>query len=278
MLIIKDISNLNTYLKAYKSNNYKIGLVPTMGGLHQGHRSLFEASREHNEKTIVSIFLNPKQFNNDEDLRTYPTNKGNDYDFCVKNNIDVIFEPTQDEIYPTNFKSLKNINFNNILCDNFRPGHFNGVVTVVSELFKIIEPLNTYFGFKDFQQFKIIESLAKEKFPHIKVNGIETVRDENGLALSTRNNLLNSFNREIYKNFIDSLRNFTNSLETDLENKDANTLIKNFIEENKNTLNKFEYHEFRSSSDLTLNGTIKNSRLFFAFYLDTIRIIDNFKI
>jgi pantoate--beta-alanine ligase len=136
MLIIKDIYNLHTYLNAYRDKGYSIGYVPTMGALHEGHGSLIEKSRNDNQKTIISIFINEKQFNDVQDFEAYPRNKGDDYNFCEKHNVDIIFEPSTEEIYPKEYKSIQNSHFKNILCDQYRPGHFDGVVTVLNRLFK----------------------------------------------------------------------------------------------------------------------------------------------
>ena len=278
MLIIKDIKNLKNYINQYKSENQSIGLVPTMGSLHDGHGALIKSSQEHNQKTIVSIFINPKQFNNKEDLSSYPISKGNDYDYAINNNVDVIFEPHETEIYPENFKSTKNIFHKDILCDLFRPHHFDGVITIVRELINIVSPNKIYFGLKDYQQFKIIEKLIEKEFSQIKIYGIETVRDESGLALSSRNKLINQPNKEIYKNFISSTYKFISSLNPDIDIKDANQLLIKFLKENFYQINKFEYHEFRLAEDLSLKGQIKHSRLFLAFYLQTIRVIENLKV
>ena len=278
MLIIKDIKNLKSYINQYKSNNQSIGLVPTMGALHHGHGALIKSSKEHNQKTIVSIFVNPKQFNNKEDLDSYPISRGDDYEYCVAYNVDVIFEPTENEIYPKNFKLIKNTFFNDILCDIQRPHHFDGVITIVSQLINIIVPNKIYFGLKDFQQFKIIDKLIYKNFPQIEIFGIETVRNENGLALSSRNKLISQPNREIYKNFIISINNFFKSLNSEMEIKEGNLLLAKFIKEESHEIKNFEYYEFRSDADLSLKGQIKNSRLFFSFYLSTIRVIDNIKL
>ena len=135
MLIIKDISHLKLYLKAYQEKGYSIGYVPTMGALHQGHGKLLKRSQNDNQKTVMSIFVNEKQFNKKEDFHEYPRNKGRDYDFCESHNVDVIFEPSSEEIYPDDKPILKNKYFHNILCDRFRPGQFDGVITVLNELF-----------------------------------------------------------------------------------------------------------------------------------------------
>ena len=128
MLIIKDIYNLQTYFNAYRDKGYSIGYVPTMGALHEGHRSLIEKSCNDNQKTIISIFINEKQFNDVQDFEAYPRNKGDDYNFCEKYNVDIIFEPSTEEIYPEEYKSIQNSHFKNILCDQYRPVQIDSVV------------------------------------------------------------------------------------------------------------------------------------------------------
>ena len=277
MLIIKDINNLKNYISQYKSENHSIGLIPTMGSLHDGHGALIKTSKEHNDKTIVSIFINPKQFNNNDDLSSYPVNKGNDYDYAIENNVDLVFEPDQKEIYPENFKSIKNSFYQNILCDLHRPGHFDGVITVVNQLLNLIQPNKVYFGLKDYQQYKIIEKLILKSFSDIQIYGVETIRDQDGLALSSRNKLINKPNREIYINFIDSVKKFISTIDPEADIKDINCQLENFIKENIIQIKKFEYCEFRSTEDMSLNGKIKNSRLFLAFYILSTRLIDNLK-
>ena len=145
-------------------------------------------------------------------------------------------------------------------------------------MLKIVSPNKIYFGLKDYQQFKIIEKLIEKEFSQIEIYGIETVRDENGLALSSRNKLINQPNKEIYKNFINSINEFVLSLNPDTKIKDANELVEKFLQENSYEIKKFEYHEFRSLEALSLEGQIKNSRLFLAFYIHATRLIDNIKI
>jgi pantoate--beta-alanine ligase len=277
MLIIKDINNLKNYINQYKSENRSIGMIPTMGALHDGHGALIKSSKEHNDKTIVSIFINPKQFNNKDDLSSYPTNKGSDYDYAIKNNVDIVFEPDQKEIYPEDFQSIKNSFYKNILCDLHRPGHFDGVITVVNELLNLASPNKVYFGLKDYQQFKIIEKLIDKSFSDIQIYGVETVRDQDGLALSSRNKLINKPNREIYINFINTMNKFISNFDPETEIQDANQKLNSFIKETIDQIKKFEYCEFRSVEDMSMNGKVKNSRLFMAFYILNTRLIDNLK-
>jgi pantoate--beta-alanine ligase len=252
-------------------------MIPTMGALHDGHGALIKSSKEHNDKTIISIFINPKQFNNTDDLSSYPINKGSDYDYAIKNNVDIVFEPDQKEIYPKNFQSIKNSFYKNILCDLHRPGHFDGVITVVNELLNLTSPNKVYFGLKDYQQFKIIEKLIDKNFSNIQIYGVETVRDQDGLALSSRNKFINKPNRIIYINFIKTLNKFILSIDPETEIKDANQKLDKFIKENIDQIKKLEYCEFRSIQDMSINDKVKNSRLFTAFYILGTRLIDNLK-
>ena len=274
MLIIKDIYNLHTYLNAYKDKGYSIGYIPTMGALHGGHGSLIEKSHNDNQKTIISIFINEKQFNDTEDFEAYPRKKGDDYNFCEKHNVDIIFEPNNEEIYPKDYKSIQNSHFKNILCDQYRPGHFDGVVTVLNRLFSIIESDKVYFGEKDFQQLKIVENLIKENFPNLKLVPVSTIRSDEGIALSSRNSKLSKkqmtdfilFQKEVIQ-FIANLDKKADLIEA---NKKADEFIKSYKE--------FDYFEFRNASNLSLEGSLVEARLFYAIYKSDVRLIDNLEL
>ena len=273
MLIIKDISHLKLYLKAYRDKGHSIGYVPTMGALHQGHAKLIKQSRDHNQKTVISTFVNEKQFNKKEDFNNYPRNKGKDYDFCDLHNVDVIFEPSSEEIYPDNKSKLINTYFQNILCDQFRPGHFDGVITVLNKLFSIIEVNKVYFGEKDFQQLKIVEKFIEEKFPNLQLVPVSTERHEEGIAYSSRNENLSKKQLQEFINFHNSVIQFTKSFDGQTQIKEANTLAKNFI---TNLVDQeFDYFEFRNAISLEIEGNISEARLFYAIYKGQTRLIDN---
>ena len=274
MLIIKDIYNLYTYLNAYRNKGYSIGYVPTMGALHEGHGSLIEKSHNDNQKTIISIFINEKQFNDTQDFEAYPRNKGNDYNFCQKHNVDIIFEPSAEEIYPKKYKSIQNSHFQNILCDQYRPGHFNGGVTVLSRLFSIIESDKVYFGEKDFQQLKIVEKLIKENFPNLKLVPVSTVRSDEGIALSSRNRKLSKKQMTDFILFHKEVVQFIANLDKKIDLIEANKKAEKFIK----SYEKFDYFEFRNASNLSLEGSLVESRLFYAIYKSGVRLIDNLEI
>ena len=274
MLIIKDIYNLHTYLNAYKDKGYSIGYIPTMGALHEGHGSLIEKSHNDNQKTILSVFINEKQFNDTQDFETYPRNKGDDYNFCEKHNVDIIFEPSAVEIYSKEYKPIQNSHFKNILCDQYRPGHFNGVVTVLNRLFKIIESDKVYFGEKDFQQLRIVEKLINDNFPNLKLVPVPTVRSSEGIALSSRNSKLSKKQMTDFISFQKEVIQFISHLDKNIDLIEANKKAENFIK----TYEKFDYFEFRNASNLNLEGSLGEARLFYAIYKSGVRLIDNLEI
>ena len=275
MLIIKDISNLQSYLTAYQNRKYTIGFVPTMGALHKGHGELIKRSKNDNQKTIVSIFVNEKQFNSKEDFNSYPRNKGLDFDFCSDNDVDLLFEPSAEEIYNKNEPMIKNINFNNILCDKFRKGHFDGVITVLNKFFTIIKSNKVYFGEKDFQQLKIIEKFIQEKYKSLDLVSVPTKRSEEGIAYSSRNEKLTKKQIQDFVSFHQQTVNFLKSLEKPLSIEAANKKAKDFIVEQG--IEELDYFEFRNNDDLSFNGTVSESRLFYAIYIGKVRLIDNLK-
>ena len=276
MLIIKDISHLKLYLKAYQEKGYSIGYVPTMGALHQGHGKLLKQSQNDNQKTVMSIFVNEKQFNKKSDFDEYPRNKGRDYDFCESHNVDVIFEPSSEEIYPDDKPILKNKYFQNILCDRFRPGHFDGVITVLNKLFSVVQANKVYFGQKDYQQLKIVEKFIEEKFSNLKLISIPTERQEEGIAYSSRNENLSKKQLQEFIDFHNSAIQFTKSFDKKIQIKEANTLAKNFI---TNLVDQeFDYFEFRNANSLEIEGDISDARLFYAIYKGQTRLIDNIEL
>jgi len=176
----------------------RIGFIPTMGFLHQGHISLVEASVNENDITVVSIFVNPTQFNNPEDLKNYPRNEQRDLEMLEKAGTDAVFIPSVAEMYPEpETKTYSFPGLDDVMEGAKRPGHFNGVAMVVSKLFEIIRPHISYFGMKDYQQLMIIRQLATQSFPSIQIKGMPIVREEDGLAMSSRNSRLTAEEREI---------------------------------------------------------------------------------
>jgi pantoate--beta-alanine ligase len=197
MEIIKKVKLMASTSKFLKSTGETIGLVPTMGYLHEGHISLIKRARAECAKVIVSIFVNPIQFGPNEDFARYPRNFKKDCSFCQKAGADYIFFPSKDEMYEKDFKTFVHVkDLGDVMCGRVRPGHFGGVCTVVLKLFNIIMPNIAYFGQKDYQQLVIIRKMTKDLNVPIEIAGCPTVREEDGLAISSRNKYLSSDQRK----------------------------------------------------------------------------------
>lgn len=201
-LIIKTPQELISWRKANSTKS--IGFVPTMGALHKGHEKLLQTARTQNDLVVLSIFVNPTQFNNPEDLKNYPKTWDADLKMAQDNKVDVVFYPEYLSMYPDNFKfKVSENDFSFKLCGAHRPGHFDGVLTVVLKLFQIVSPNKAYFGEKDFQQLSLIKKMIDAFFLDIELVPVATVREADGLAMSSRNVRLSSQEREkaplIYK-------------------------------------------------------------------------------
>jgi len=193
MIICKTVADLQSNLNKFRPEKLKTGFVPTMGALHEGHLSLVRRAKDENERVIVSIFVNPTQFNNPADLEKYPRMPEKDFEMLEGVGVDVIFYPSEKEIYPEGSGGKSAFDFGDlekVMEGKFRPGHFKGVALVVSRLFEIIDPDKAYFGEKDFQQLVIIKELVRQKNFRVKIIGCPTMREPRGLAMSSRNLLL----------------------------------------------------------------------------------------
>lgn len=189
MVNLYSIDALKENLEPLRNKGLKIGFVPTMGALHDGHISLVKAAKEECDVVIVSIFVNPTQFNNTEDLKLYPRQEDKDLELLTQNDCDFVYLPTAEEIYPSDYEEVK-IDLDtieNTMEGEHRPGHFNGVVNVVSRLFKIVQPTKAYFGRKDFQQVAVVKEMNRQLKLPVEIVTVETKRDPSGLAMSSRN-------------------------------------------------------------------------------------------
>ena len=196
MEIITTIENIRSIVNHWKDKGYSIGFVPTMGYLHDGHAALIDQARKDNDKVIVSIFVNPTQFGENEDLNSYPSDINRDKSLCEAHKADIIFAPTSDEMYHDRKAFVNIIELSDTLCGISRPIHFKGVCTVVAKLFNIIQPTNAYFGEKDAQQLAIIRKMVYDlNFP-VNIIGVPIVRESDGLAKSSRNTYLSSEERK----------------------------------------------------------------------------------
>lgn len=188
MKVVKEISLIKEILNQARYDGKTIGFVPTMGFLHEGHLSLMEEARKENDILVVSIFVNPTQFGENEDLDIYPRDFEKDKKLSEKVGVDYIFFPEVEEIYPNGFNTYVNVeNITNKLCGKSRPGHFRGVTTVVNKLFNIVKPHNAYFGQKDAQQLMVIKKMVRDLSMDINIKPCPIIREKDGLAMSSRN-------------------------------------------------------------------------------------------
>jgi len=196
MRVIRNPQEISRLLKGLRSKGRSIGFVPTMGALHLGHLSLIKQAKKDHHLVVVSIFVNPVQFGPEEDLKKYPRPLNNDLALCRKQKVNFIFYPDQKDMYPEGFSTFVNVEgLSNLLCGATRPGHFRGVATVVAKLLNIIGPDSLYLGQKDAQQALIVARMIKDLDFPVKVKVLPTVRQEDGLALSSRNAYLNNIQR-----------------------------------------------------------------------------------
>ncbi len=263
---------------AIRKQNKSIGFVPTMGALHKGHLGLVQKAIDENDVVIVSIFVNPTQFNNSEDLVNYPRTLESDVQLISSISTEIlIFAPSSDEVYDGETKSIK-YNFNGLELEmegKFRPGHFDGVGTVLKHLFTITSPTRAYFGEKDFQQLQIVKKLVSIEKMSVKIIGCPIYREESGLALSSRNKRLNQQQLEaaplIYR--------VLTQVNHDFGTKSVDTLYRWVKDQFTNTdILKLEYFEIAKVSDLkSITRKQKNTkyRAFIAVFAGEVRLIDN---
>ena len=271
MKLIRHITDLNKAIK----NNQNLGFVPTMGGLHKGHESLIKKSLKKCDKTLVSIFVNPKQFNSSLDYKSYPRNLNKDIRILKKLKVDFVFMPSVNEIY--SYKKNPKFKLNKtdkILCAKFRKGHFEGVLDIMNRFIDLIMPKYIFMGEKDFQQLFLIKKYFKKKY-NSKIVMCSTIRDKNKVALSSRNYLLDvkdlniaGFISKILIKFKIKLRN---------NKKKNNLLVKNIKKEIVEKYKvKIDYLEVRNVTNLKTNLKNKRYKIFIAYFLNKIRLIDNF--
>ncbi|MBU3110847.1 pantoate--beta-alanine ligase [Clostridium lacusfryxellense] len=277
MNTVKTIEEARHQVKVWKKEGYSIALVPTMGSLHDGHESLIKRAAKENEKVVVSIFVNPIQFGPNEDLASYPRNLTKDKLLCESAGANLIFAPEASEMYqkevPTNV-SVQELAVG--LCGAKRPGHFDGVCTVVSKLFNIIPADKAYFGEKDAQQLAIIKRMVRDLNFDIEIIGCPIVREEDGLAKSSRNVYLSSKEREAALILNKSLTKARQAL-SDGE-KSTETLKKIIIQQLKTeTLAKIDYIDVVDAASLTAIEFVRKPILVaIAVYIGKTRLIDNF--
>lgn len=197
MIVASEIKEIRKIVRDWKAQGFTIGFVPTMGYLHEGHKSLIEKARKDNEKVVVSIFVNPTQFGPTEDYEKYPKNTDKDLEMCKLAGVDLVFSPSVSEMYPSkNLVYVDVVELGDNLCGADRPGHFKGVCTVVTKLFNIVAPDRAYFGEKDAQQLAIIKRMVPDLNNDIEIVACPIIREPDGLAMSSRNSYLSPKERE----------------------------------------------------------------------------------
>ena len=276
MKIIRKTDELQQILVLIKDKGQSIGSVLTMGNLHDGHLSLIKEAQLNNDFVVTSIFINPTQFNNETDFSSYPKTIDDDIAKLEKIGCDLLFLPEIQEIYPGDLLKQNIVNnFRGILCDKYRPGHFDGVTTVVDIFFSIIKPNTSYFGEKDFQQIKIIQELVKIKNHNIKIVSCPSIRDDRGMSLSSRNSKFTNDQSKIFNQLGSKIYEFINLCKKKSSNINFDDFKKQILE---NSINKIDYIEIRNENNLEITDVSSRARLFIALYIGEIRIIDNFKL
>lgn len=278
MEVIKNRKVLQDFIERQKEMGKRIGFAPTMGALHKGHLSLYEEAKKENDLVISSIFVNPTQFNNPEDLEKYPRDINRDI-LILQNSglVDAVYIPEVADIYPEKTES-KHYDFDgleNEMEGKSRPGHFDGVGTVVEELFRQVQPDNAYFGEKDFQQLAIIKKMVDKKHLPVKITGVPIYRAENGLALSSRNQRLHEDRKEASKVIYETLKKVNDWFRTvtipeikervaDIFDDQPGMRLEYFLIADENTLQETDF--FYKD---------RNFRAFIVVVVDGVRLIDN---
>lgn len=252
-----------------------LGFVPTMGALHDGHLALIRESHRENEITVCSIYVNPTQFSNADDLARYPRTIDRDIEMLESVGCNVLFCPSNEEVYPE--KSRIKFDFGpleQVMEGKFRPGHFSGVATVVSKLFNIVQPSKAYFGQKDFQQFKIVECLVQELKFNVQLRCVPIQREKDGLAMSSRNMRLDNEQRKNAIVFYESLQMAKRRLEEGLSMSLVREEIKKHCESKPGV--KLEYLELTDTSNFVQRESVTSKAiLLIAGYVGEVRLIDN---
>lgn len=276
MKVLKSKKTLIDYVERQREMGKKIGFAPTMGALHQGHLSLYKAAKKENDEVISSIFVNPTQFNNPDDFQKYPKTLEKDLELLEKAGVDAVYVPNVEEMYPDGLNSKK-YDFDgleNEMEGKYRPGHFDGVGTIVEELFRQVQPHNAYFGEKDYQQLAIIKKMVEKTKLPVKIHGVPTLREEDGLAMSSRNVRLTETQRKeatiIYET-LTKVKEWFKVISLEEIKQKVTDIFRN---------SNFELEYFVIADEETLKEANaidedKEYRAFIVAYADTVRLIDN---
>jgi pantoate--beta-alanine ligase len=267
-------------LLALKTKNKTIGFVPTMGALHKGHLSLINKATKKNDIVIVSVFVNPTQFDNQNDLKKYPKMVEKDIELLKSVSCNILFLPSVEEIYAENIVS-ENFNFDGLehqMEGKFRVGHFNGVGTIVKTLFEIVTPNKAYFGEKDFQQLQIIKKMVKNNNLPVTIKGCPIFRENDGLAMSSRNIHLSKEQREIAPIIYKTLKRVCKKFDTENAEEIIEWVESEFKKQPLLDLEYFTIAEQKTLKSIKNKELNKKYRAFIAVYADKIRLIDNIRL
>ncbi len=270
------IESLKKELKNLKKKNRSIGFVPTMGYLHKGHISLIKRARKDNDIVVASIYVNPLQFGVNEDYGRYPRDLERDKRMLKENGCDILFAPSDKEMYKEQLVSVRIKDLSEKLCGISRPTHFEGVLTVVAKLFNIVTPDRAYFGEKDFQQYLIIKKMVEDLNFNLKVIACPIVREKDGLAMSSRNTYLSEDERKRALVLYRSLKAGKEIIEKSGDIKKAKETIREIIENEKP--NRIDYIEIYDENGLKeITNDTKYCRIFLAVFFGKTRLIDNMR-
>ena len=276
--IVRTISDVKNILKFWRNDNLNVGLVPTMGALHEGHFSLIKKSLSLSDRTIVTLFVNPKQFGTNEDFHKYPADERTDIKALEDLSVDVIFVPSTEEMYPTdNITNISLPDIGDLLEGIFRPGFFNGVATVVCKLFMISSPDRAFFGEKDYQQLIIIEKMAQDLNIPVEIVGCPIIRAKDGLALSSRNVYLSDNERLLAP----LLYKVLNEILDDAKNGEQFTKILNNAKLKllNSGFTKIDYLKICDNKNLKeLSNFSPDARVLVAAWIGNTRLIDNIEV
>ena len=278
MKIITTAVEMSAFSTQNRSNNQSIAFVPTMGALHKGHISLIQQAKRNSDLVVVSVFVNPTQFNNSFDLEKYPRTFDQDKELLSMENVDVLFYPTVSEVYPTDEAASYELDgLDEFMEGPNRAGHFDGVVQVVARLFDLVQPDSAFFGEKDFQQLAILKHMSSKLGYAIKVVGCRTVREQSGLAMSSRNQRLSENGKTVASSIFQVLSGIKNQIAEDASIQQAK---KEAVSKLNNTTGlELEYLEIVNPHNLS--STTKSSataQACIAAWVDGVRLIDNMRV
>tara|TARA_B100001142_G_scaffold287335_1_gene302837 strand:- start:816 stop:1667 length:852 start_codon:yes stop_codon:yes gene_type:complete len=281
MDIIFDLKGLRGAVSGWKNEGNSIALVPTMGNLHLGHLSLIEGAKDRADRTAVSIFVNPIQFGHGEDYELYPSTLEQDLDILRSANVDLVFAPNLDELYPAGTEADTRItvpDISDILCGEFRPGHFSGVATVVMKLFINVQPDYAFFGEKDYQQTLVIKRMVSDLLLPVEVLTLPIIREENGLAMSSRNGYMTESQKRLSAEIYKVMEKAATMMRVGADSFDE--IEKNSVGLLEELAFKVEYFSIRRRQDLKLvtDSRDKSLIILVAAWIGETRLIDNLRV